>query len=39
MDAARDLFTYRKHWATALAGAVPADVAAEMDELGWDAAM
>jgi uncharacterized radical SAM protein YgiQ len=38
MDAARDLFSYRKHWAHRLGPAPFLPMSrAEMDELGWDA--
>jgi len=38
MDAARDLFSYRKHWAHRLGPAPYLPMSrAEMDELGWDA--
>ena len=38
MDAARDLFSYRKHWAHRLGPASFLPMSrAEMDELGWDA--
>ncbi|MBL8199920.1 MAG: YgiQ family radical SAM protein [Chromatiales bacterium] len=38
MDAARDLFSYRKHWASRLTPAPVLPMSrAEMDALGWDA--
>ena len=38
MDAARDLFSYRKHWAHRFGPAPFLPMSrAEMDELGWDA--
>ena len=38
MDAARDLFSYRKYWASRLTPAPVLPMSrAEMDVLGWDA--